>query len=122
LLRSADVLLELDSKLADRVLDRPTSAVGQTANRRAGHDTHVVADFFEDLQILQASLTTSQAFRDFQHPAGSLAARRTLAARFMREKTTNVVQDIDNACFFVEDRHGRRAQSETADLSGTSEI
>ena len=35
---AADVLLELRAELADRVLDRPAGAVGQAADRRAGHD------------------------------------------------------------------------------------
>ena len=33
-----DVVLELAAELADRVLDRPGGAVGQAADRGAGHD------------------------------------------------------------------------------------
>src|SRR5271157_2331977 len=34
----ADVVLELATELGDGVLDRPGGAVGQAADRRAGHD------------------------------------------------------------------------------------
>ena len=57
-----------------------------------------------------------------QHPAGPLAAGRTLAARLVLEEAANVVQDIDDAGLFVEDRHRRGAQAEAADLAGAGEI
>ena len=82
----------------------------------------VVADLFQDFQILQSSLSAPNALHDLQHPAGSLAAGRALAARFVSEEATDVVQHIDDAGFLIEDRHGGRAQPQTADLAGPGEI
>src|SRR5579875_1483852 len=91
LLRSADVLFELTPELADGILDRPTGAVGQAANRRAGYDAHLVAGHFQDVQILQSSLTAAYAFHDFQHPTRAFPTGRALAARFMRKEPTNII-------------------------------
>src|SRR5262249_53143316 len=122
LLSCPQVLLELRPELADGVFHRPARTVRQTANRRAGHDADLVADFFENLQILQPALALAQAVGHLQHPTGPLAAGRTLAARLMGEKPTNIVQNVNDAGFLVEHRDRSRAKTQTADLAGAVEV
>ena len=110
------------AELADGVLDRPAGAVGQAADRRARHDADLVADLFEDVQVLQPALAAADAVDDLQHPAGAFAAGRTLAARLVGEEPADVVQHIDDAGLVVEDRHGRGAQPEAADLARGREV
>ena len=68
----ADVLFELVAELADRVLDRPGGAVGQTADRRARNDADRVADFQQQLEILQSTAPGANSVR------ASAAPRRCL--------------------------------------------
>ena len=80
------------------------------------------ATSIEDVQIFQPALAAADAVDDLEHPAGALAARRTLAARLVGEEPADVVQHIDDAGLLVEDRDGRGAQAEAADLAGAVEI
>src|SRR5437762_2417212 len=68
LLAALDVTPELLLELADRLLDRPAGAVGQTADRRPRHDADAVAHLFEDLQILLPALAATDAIHDLEHP------------------------------------------------------
>src|SRR5262245_55807801 len=92
LLAGLDVLLELRPELTDGVLDRPAGAVGQAADRRPRHDADLVADLLQDLQVLRPALPAAHAIDDLEHPPRPLAARRTLAARLVREEAARVVQ------------------------------
>src|SRR5262249_56893767 len=112
-----DVRLDLGPELLHGVLDRPAGAVGQAADRRPRHDADAVADLREDVQVLQPALPALDAADDLLHPARPLAARGTLAARLVGEKATNVVQNVDDAGFLVEDGDGAGAQAEAADLA-----
>ena len=82
----------------------------------------LVADLVEDLQVFEPALPAAHAVRDLQHPAGPLAARRALAARFVGEEAADVVEHVDDAGLVVEDRDGRGAQAEAADLAGAVEV
>src|ERR1700730_4811514 len=92
LLSAANVFLQFPAELADDVLDRPAGAVGEAANRGAGHDAHLVADLVQDLQVFQSALAAPHPVGDLEHPAGALPARRTLPSRLMGEEATDVVQ------------------------------
>src|SRR5262249_18309091 len=70
----------------------------------------------------QPALPAADALGHLQHPAGPLAAGRTLAARLMLEEPANVVENVHDAGLFVENRHRRRAQAEPADLAGAVEV
>src|SRR5437867_1570389 len=89
LLAALDVRLELGAELPHRLLDRPAGAVGQAADRRARHDADLLADLLEDLQVLEATLPPADAIDDLEHPAGALAAGRTLAARLVLEEAAD---------------------------------
>src|SRR5262249_32419740 len=117
-----DALFQFRPELADDVLHRPAGAVGQAADRRAGHDADAVADLLQDLQVLQPPLPLADAVGDLQHPPGPLAARRTLAARLVGEKATDIVENLDDAGRLVEDGHRRGAQPQAADLAGAVEV
>src|SRR5690349_10259656 len=78
-----DVLFQLRPKFLDRVLDRPTGSICQTADRRPRHDADRLRDIVEDLQILEPTATATHAVKNLFHPSGALAARRALAARFV---------------------------------------
>src|SRR5207253_2821044 len=104
-LPAAEVLLELRPELAHGVLHWPTGAVGQAADRRARHDADGIANLLQDLQVLQPALATAEALHDLVHPAGALAARRTLAARLVGEEPGDVVHDVHDAGRLVENRH-----------------
>src|SRR5207237_6769826 len=87
-----------------------------------GNTANLVADFIENLQDLYPALAAADAVHDLQHPAGALAARRTLAARLVRKEPAGVIQQIDDAGLLVEDGHCRGAQPEAADLAGAVEV
>src|SRR5260370_1114837 len=52
-----DVLFKLRPKLLERVFDRPSGAVGQSANRRTRHDPDPVRDVIERVEIRHAPAT-----------------------------------------------------------------
>jgi len=121
-IRPLDVVLELPAEFLDRVLDRPGGAVGEPADRRAGHHAHRVADLGEQVEIPQASLAGLDPFEHPQRPARALAARRALTARLVGEEAAGVVQEVDDAHRLVDHDDGRRAQAEAADLAGAGEV
>src|SRR5262249_10998204 len=119
---AADVVLQLRPEFAHGILHRPAGAVRQAADRRAGHDPHTIADLIKNVQVFEPAAAAADAVGDLQHPAGSLAARRTLAARLVLEKATDVVQHIDDGGRLVKDRDGRGAEAEAANLAGPVEV
>ena len=103
-----DVLFELAAELADRVLDRPGGAVGQAADRGAGHDADRVADLQQQVEILQPALAGLDAVEHRRATSRSFAAGRALAAAFVGEEAADVVQEVDDRHGLVEHDHGRR--------------
>src|SRR5436309_1372908 len=94
---AADILLKLWPKLLDGVLYRPGSAVSQAADRGPGDDADGTGDFVQNLQVLHSAAGAAHALHHSQHPASPFAARRTLAARFVRKKAAAIVEHIDDA-------------------------
>src|SRR5207245_5541953 len=119
---AANNFLKFRPELLDGVFDRPAGAVGEAANRRPGHDADGIAHFFEDLQVLHAAVSTTDAVGDLHHPAGPFAARRTLPARFVGEKAAGIVKHIDDARCLVEDDDCGGAQPQATDLARAVEI
>ena len=68
------------------------------------------------------AVARADALQDLRHPARPLAARRALAARFVREEPAAVVQHVDHARLVVDDHDRRRAQAQAADLARAGEI
>src|SRR5438128_2223184 len=91
-----DVLFEFRSEFLDRIFHRPTSAVGEAADRRARHDADAVADLVEQIQVFKPTLTLADAIDDLEHPAGALSAGRALAARLVGIEPAGVVEHIDH--------------------------
>src|SRR5438067_13065436 len=109
LLPALDVRLELGAELADRGLHRPAGAVRQAANRRPGNDPHAVADFDENIEVLDPPAAAAHAVENAKHPRGPLAARRALPARFVREKPAGVPEHVNHRSLVVD--HGDRASA-----------
>src|SRR5437773_1389793 len=64
LVAAANVLLKFALELANQRLHRPARAVGEAADRRTGHDTHAVADFFENLEVYQTPPAVTHTIGD----------------------------------------------------------
>src|SRR5262249_21760751 len=82
-------------------------------NGRARDDADRVADFLQNLQILQAPVPTAHALGDLQHPGGAFPAGRALPARLVGEEPADVMEVVDNAGRLVEnpDRGGPQPQA-----------
>src|SRR6266702_3626415 len=119
---TADVLLEFAPELAHGVFHRPASTVREAADRRARDDTDGVADLLQNLQVFQPPLAAAHAIHDLQHPTRSLAAGRTLPARFVLEETADVVEHVHDARLVVEYGDGSGAQSHAANLARPVEV
>src|SRR6185436_14045400 len=109
-----DIVFELAAKLADCVLDGPGGAVGQSTDSRARNNADVVANLQQQIQIAQATAARLDAVEHVQRPAGPFAAGSALAAAFVREESTAIVQEVDDGNRLVEHHDGRRPQAQAA--------
>src|SRR6266545_7316930 len=121
-LSAPDPLLQLAPELLNDVLDRPARAVAQAADRRPRHDADGLRDLIEDRQVCDAALPLPHAVGNLHHPARTFATGRTLTARLMSEKATNVIQNINNRHRLVDDRDRGGAQAEATNLAGAVEV
>src|SRR5436305_2033801 len=119
---AANVLFELRTKLGNRILDRPTRTVGETADRRTRHDANVLRHLIENIEILPPSLAAAHAVHHLHHPAGPFATGGALTARFVREEPADIIENVHDAGGVVEYGDGRRAEAETANLAGAVEV
>src|SRR5436190_21314250 len=119
---SLDIRFQLGPELFDAILDRPGCAVGEAADRRAGHDTDRVANLGEQVEVLQSAATGFDARHHLRGPTCPLAARRALAAALVREETATVEQKIHHARLLVHDDDRSRAEAEAAEFSWAVEI
>ena len=117
-----DVVLELGPELGDRVLDRPGGAVGQAADRRPGHDAHVVGHLEQDVEVLDPAAAGLDPLDRLVHPAGPLAAGGALAAALVGEEPRGVVEVVDDARLVVDHGHGGGPQAEAAGLAEALEV
>ena len=61
-----DVLFEFGSEFMDRVLHRPGSAVGQTANRSSRDRTHRSRDLKQQINVAEFASTIANTFQDLR--------------------------------------------------------
>ena len=74
---------ELVVELVDERARRPGGAVGQAADRRAGHDAHGLFQLHEHVEVLAPAAAVDDAVEDLAHPRAAFAAGRALAAAFV---------------------------------------
>src|SRR5262245_4574275 len=95
-LRTLNVGLEFATEFAHGILHRPRSPVRQTANCSAWYDRHVVGNLEQQIHSSPTTFARSDPIHNLQRPRRTVAARRALPARLMREILTTVVQEVDH--------------------------
>ncbi len=88
------MFFELLAELRDVGLHRPRRRVGEYADRLA---FHVAGNRQQIIQVLKPSFALGNTIEDAVHPARSFPARRTLAARLVREELRRALQRLEHA-------------------------
>ena len=101
-----DVFLELRAELRDVGLDRPGRGVREHTDRLA---LHVAGDRQQIVEVLKPSLALGDTAHDPVNPAGSLPARRTLAARLVGEELGRGLQGLEHARGLIHHDHAAGA-------------
>ena len=89
--------------LVDEGARGPGGAVGQAADRRAGHDAHRLFQFQEHLDVARSPAAVEDAVEDLVHPGGPFAAGRALAAGLVGQEALDDMQDLGDVRGLVED-------------------
>src|SRR4029078_8321418 len=94
----ADVVFELCTEMLDKALHWQRRGVTQRADGATGD---VVRHRVQLVQILRTVLTILDAVNHAVKPAGALAARRPLAAKFLEVKIRKPLQPAHDASRFI---------------------
>ena len=87
-------------------MGRPGAGLAERADGPAGD---LVGDALQEGTVLGPGLPVHHAARDLLHPERALAARRALAAAFVRIEGVNVRERLDHADRVVHNDHAARA-------------
>ena len=106
-----DPVFEVAAVFVDGVFDGPGGSVAEAADGRAGDDADAVGDFQQQVDVAQLAAAVEDAFEDFRHPGGTLAAGSALAAALVRVEPATVVEHLDDVGLVIDDDHRRSAQA-----------